>query len=219
MHFAISDILDEGTLEAVRVALATADFVDGRATAGWSASVVKHNAQATNDLVLAPIRELLHDTLVRNAVFALAARPKILLGPTFSRYRTGQSYGLHIDDPIMSGVRTDLGFTVFLSAPDAYEGGELVIDTPAGEEVVKLAAGSVFLYPATTLHRVSPVSHGERLAAVGWVRSYVRDPAQRELLFDLDTARHKLFAATGKSAEFDLLTKCSANLMRIWCDD
>jgi PKHD-type hydroxylase len=219
MHVSISNLMNADALQIVRAALAAAEFVDGRATAGWSATAVKFNAQAPNDLALAPVRELICDALRSHPVFAMAARPKTLIGPTFSRYVTEQYYGVHADDPIMSGVRIDIAFTLFLSDPDDYDGGELIIDTAAGEEAVKLAAGSLFLYPATTLHRVAPISRGERLAAVGWVRSYLRDPAQRELLFDLDTARHQIFAANGKTADFDLLTKCSANLMRMWCDD
>jgi PKHD-type hydroxylase len=219
MHVSISNVLNADTLETVRTALAAAKFVDGRATAGWSAAAVKNNTQANHDLTLAPVRELIRDALLSHSVVALAARPKTVIGPTFSRYVSGQSYAVHADDPIMAGVRIDIAFTLFLSQPNDYEGGDLIIDTAAGEEAVKLSAGSVFLYPATTLHSVSPITRGERLAAVGWVRSYLRDAAQRELLFDLDTARHRLFAANGKTADFDLLTKSSANLMRMWCDD
>jgi PKHD-type hydroxylase len=116
-------------------------------------------------------------------------------------------------------MRTDVSFTLFLSAPDACDGGELVIDTASGEEAFKLPAGSLVLYPSTTLHRVVPVTRGERLAAVGWVRSLIRDPPQRELLFDLETARRRLFDREGKTADGDLLAKCAANLLRQWCDD
>jgi PKHD-type hydroxylase len=116
-------------------------------------------------------------------------------------------------------VRTDLSFTLFLSDPQSYDGGELVIDTPSGEEAFKLASGSVVTYPATTLHRVQPVSGGERLAAAGWIRSHLRDAAQRELLFDLETARRRLFDREGKTPEADLLAKCAANLMRMWAED
>ncbi len=112
-----------------------------------------------------------------------------------------------------------MSFTLFLADPETYDGGELIIDTASGEEAFKLPAGSLVTYPATMLHRVAPVTRGERMVAAGWVRSTVRDPAQRELLFDLETARRRLFDREGKTAEGDLLAKCAANLMRLWCDD
>jgi PKHD-type hydroxylase len=149
----------------------------------------------------------------------LATRPKAIIGPLFSRYQPGHAYGPHVDDALLGGVRSDVSFTLFLSPPDSYDGGELIIDTPAGEEAFKLGAGSVVTYPATALHRVAPVTRGERLAGAGWVRSYIRDAGQRELLFDLDTARRRLFDREGKTAEADLLAKCAANLMRMWCED
>ncbi|HEY1246581.1 MAG TPA: Fe2+-dependent dioxygenase, partial [Hyphomicrobiaceae bacterium] len=123
------------------------------------------------------------------------------------------------DNALMGGARSDLSFTLFLADPADYDGGELVIDTPSGEEAFRLAAGSVVTYPATSLHRVTPVTRGERLGAAGWVRSYLRDPAQRELLFDLETARRRLFEREGRTAEADLLAKCAGNLMRMWCED
>jgi len=152
-------------------------------------------------------------------VFALATRPKTILGPLFSRYEPGHAYGAHVDDALMDGVRTDVSFTLFLSAPETYDGGELVIESAAGEDAFKLGSGSVLTYPSTTLHRVAPVTRGRRLAAVGWVRSYIRDPAHRELLFELETARRRLFEREGKTADGDLLAKCAANLLRMWCED
>jgi PKHD-type hydroxylase len=112
-----------------------------------------------------------------------------------------------------------VAFTLFLSDPQSYDGGELIVDTAAGEDATKLSAGALVAYPATGLHRVAEVTRGTRLAAVGWARSFVRDAAQRELLFDLDTARRKLFAQQGATAEFDLLSKSLANLLRMWAED
>ena len=129
------------------------------------------------------------------------------------------TYGAHVDDALMGGMRTDVSFTVFLVPPDSYEGGELVIDSTAGEQAFKLAAGSAIVYPATSLHRVEPVPAGVRLAAVGWARSFVRDAGERELLFDLETARQAVFQQDGKSPTFDLLSKCGANLLRRWAED
>jgi PKHD-type hydroxylase len=219
MILSIADVLSATEVANVRAGLATARFEDGRVSAGWTARLVKQNLQATDGPDLERVRGLIEARLLAHAVFVLAARPKRLLGPVFSRYAQGHAYGAHVDDALMAGVRTDLSFTLFLSAPGSYDGGALIVDTPGGEEVVKLSAGSVALYPASNLHRVEAVIEGERLAAVGWVRSYIRDPLRRELLFDLETARRRLFDREGKTAEGDLLAKCAANLFRLWCDD
>jgi PKHD-type hydroxylase len=119
----------------------------------------------------------------------------------------------------MGGMRSDVAFTLFLSEPESYDGGELMIDSAAGEDAIKLAPGALVAYPATSLHRVAEVTRGARLAAVGWARSFVRDAAQRELLFDLDTARRTLFAQHGPSREFELMSKSLANLLRMWAED
>jgi PKHD-type hydroxylase len=219
MILAIADILSAADLAEVRAGLASATFLDGKASAGWSARLVKSNLQADAGPDLGRVRELVESRLMAHPVFALATRPRSIIGPLFSRYQPGHAYGTHVDDALLGGVRSDVSFTLFLSEPESYEGGELVIDTPAGEEAFKLAPGSLVTYPATCLHRVLPVTVGERLAAAGWVRSYVRDAAKRELLFDLDTARRRLFEREGKTAEADLLAKCAANLLRLWCED
>jgi PKHD-type hydroxylase len=200
--------------------LRRAKFVDGRATAGFAARIVKNNTQAAGgDRALAAIRDLVAERILANEVFRLAVRPKALTPVMFSRYRPGMNYGSHVDDAMMQGLRTDVSFTLFLSEPESYDGGELVIESAAGDDAVKLDAGAMVAYPATTLHRVNPVTRGERLAAVGWARSLVRDSAQRELLFDLDTARRQMFARDGKSVEFDLVSKSLANLTRMWAED
>ena len=219
MILAIADVLTAADVEEVRSGLATAPFVDGRATAGWSARLVKSNLQASPAPEVERLRALVETRLRDHPVFALATRPKTILGPLFSRYQPGHAYGAHVDDALMGGIRSDVSFTLFLSEPDSYGGGELVIDSTAGEEAFKLAPGSVITYPATTLHRVAPVTSGERLAAAGWVRSFIRDADRRELLFDLDTARRRIFDREGKTAEGDLLAKCAANLLRQWCED
>ncbi len=219
MILAIADILSAADLAEVRAGLAKATFVDGKATAGWSARLVKSNLQASAGPELDRVRALVETRLTGHAVFALATRPKVIIGPLFSRYEPGHAYGTHVDDALLGGVRSDVSFTLFLSPPDSYDGGELVIDTPTGEEAFKLEAGSLVAYSATTLHKVAPVTRGERLVAAGWVRSYIRDAGKRELLFDLDTARRRLFDREGKTAEADLLAKCAANLLRLWCED
>jgi PKHD-type hydroxylase len=219
MILAIADVLTEADVTAVRNGLARASFQSGEDTAGWSARLVKSNLQAGDGPETETLRSLVRTRLLEHPLFALATRPKAVIGPLFSRYQPGHAYGTHVDNAIIDGARADVSFTLFLSDPASYDGGELVIDTPSGEEAFKLAPGGAVTYPATTLHRVAPVTRGERLAAAGWVRSYLRDPAQRELLFDLETARRRLFEREGKTAEADLLAKCTANLMRMWCDD
>lgn len=219
MLIAIADILTDAELEGARDTLSRAHFRDGKASAGWSARIVKDNLQAAPDADVTALAALVAQRLAQNVTFSLATRPKHVMGPMFSRYEPGHAYGTHVDDALLDGKRSDVSFTLFLSDPATYDGGELVLDTAMGEEAIKLPAGSVFTYPATLLHRVAPVSRGRRLAAVGWIRSYVRDAAQRELLFDLDTARRRLFDRDGKTPDGDLLARCTANLLRMWCED
>jgi PKHD-type hydroxylase len=219
MQIVIGNVLSADDLATVTAALARAQFVDGRATAGFAARLVKNNRQAVNDRKLDTVRKLVAARILGNDVFRLAVRPKALTPLMFSRYQDGMNYGSHVDDALMDGLRTDVSFTLFLSEPESYDGGELVIESASGEDAVKPGAGSLVAYPSTALHRVAPVTRGARLAAVGWARSFVRDGARRELLFDLDTARRKMFAEHGKSAEYDLVSKSLANLLRMWAED
>jgi PKHD-type hydroxylase len=119
----------------------------------------------------------------------------------------------------MNGMRTDISYTLFLSDPKTYSGGELVLENTSGDESFKLPAGAMIVYPTTALHHVAKVTRGERLVCVGWARSYVRDAAKREILFDLDTARRRIFAAQGASGDYNLVAKSAANLMRMWAED
>ena len=220
MQVAIGNVLSSEEVATVVATLERAHFVDGNATAGFAARTVKNNRQAAgSDRSLETIRKLVAERILGNDVFRLAVRPKALSPLLFSRYETGMQYGSHIDDALMDGMRTDVSFTLFLCDPGSYDGGELTIESASGEEIFKLDAGALITYCATSLHRVADVTRGVRLAAVGWARSFVRDPAQRELLFDLDTARRRMFAREGKSAEFDLVSKSLANLLRMWVDD
>jgi PKHD-type hydroxylase len=220
MQIVIADILNSDDLETVHTALSKTRFIDGRETAGFAARVVKNNRQAdARDTTLEPIRSLISRRIMDNDLFRLAVRPKSLSPLLFSCTETGMQYGAHVDDALMGGMRTDVSFTLFLDAPETYDGGELVIESTAGEDAVKLAAGSMIVYPATTLHRVAQVTRGQRHVVAGWARSFVRDAAQRELLFDLDTARRTIFSREGKTAEFDLISKSLANLLRMWAED
>ncbi len=194
------------------------DFEDGRKTAGRFVREVKANGQAAaspeRDAILAKA-----ETAIRaHPVFRSAARPRALTPLMLSRYCSGQTYGLHVDDALMAGLRSDLSFTLFLAPPESYDGGALVIEDPFEARAVKLAAGDMILYPSTTLHRVEPVIRGVRLAVVGWVQSLVRSAEQREILFDLDQAVEAVFATQGKSTVFDRLAKTRSNLLRMWAE-
>ncbi len=220
MLIQIANVLDGGALAEIQAALKALSFEDGRATAGWSARLVKENQQVPRgDAKAEPIKQKLAAKIAENEVFQLAVRPKKLSPLTISRYQPGMSYGTHVDDALMGGMRSDVSFTLFLADPSSYDGGELVIESPAGEEDLKLPAGALVAYPSGSLHRVAPVTRGVRLAAVGWVRSFLRSPEQRELMFDIETARRALFTRDGKSREFDLMSKASANLLRMWAED
>jgi PKHD-type hydroxylase len=219
MQIVIGNVLSAGEIALVRETLAGANFEDGRETAGFAARMVKHNRQAANDGKIDTVRKLVESRILGHDVFALAVRPKTLTSIMFPAYEPGMRYGSHVDDALMQGMRTDVSFTLFLSEPASYDGGELVIESASGEDAVKLEAGGLVAYPSTALHHVTEVTRGVRLAAVGWARSYVRDGARRELLFDLDTARRQMFARHGKSADYDLVSKSLANLLRMWVED
>ncbi|HEU4621584.1 MAG TPA: Fe2+-dependent dioxygenase [Burkholderiaceae bacterium] len=219
MILCLKQVLSLEELTLVRQALARAQFVDGRATAGWHAKMVKNNQQAERgDPQVQVARDVLAQALGKHELFTLASRPRAFAPVLFSRYDAGMSYGTHVDDALMGDIRSDLSFTVFLNDPNDYDGGELVIDQHHGEQAFKLDAGDAILYPSTTLHRVDPVQRGSRLVAVGWLQSRVRRAEQRELLLDLDTARLALFRRDGKTPEFDLLSKSVSNLLRMWAD-
>lgn len=219
MQMLIAGILSPQDLAEVRQAFEQAQFVDGRETAGWAAKTVKNNLQArVGDPALDGVRALVSERLRANALFQMAARPRHITPLLFAQYRDTMTYGTHVDDALMQGIRTDISFTLFIDEPDSYEGGELVIETSAGENPIKGPAGSLYIYPSNTLHRVDAVTEGTRRVAVGWAQSQVRNAEQREILFDLDTARRTIFAAAGKTTEFDLMSKSVANLLRMWMD-
>lgn len=156
------------------------------------------------------------EPLLRHPLVQSAALPVRVHGLLFSRSEPGKGYGRHVDNAFMAGGRSDLSFTLFLSDPSGYEGGALVLVSPSAAEAVRLPAGHALVYPSTLLHRVEPVTQGERLVAVGWILSRVRDADQRELLFELDTARRALFRQEGKSDVFDLISRSYTNLLRRW---
>lgn len=222
MIFQIPDLLTAEELASITALLAQAELQDGKATAGWHAKLVKNNEQLPRkDPASDRCQAVVQAALGRSPLFQLAVRPRAVHSLLLSRYRPGMAYGRHTDNALMGGsafLRSDVSFTVFLSPPDAYEGGELVIEGADAEASYKLAAGTALVYPSTALHRVDPVTSGERLVAVGWAQSLIRDAGKREILFDLETVRRSLFAQDGKSDEFDLLSKSAANLLRLWAE-
>lgn len=217
MLFKIPAVLTDEALTQLQDTLAQAEFVDGKLTAGWYAKTVKNNRQLPGTKGK-DLRSQIKTALEQNPLFQAAVRPKHIHSVLLSRYDPGMAYGRHTDNALMGGYRSDVSFTVFLNNPEDYEGGELVMEGADDEQAYKLAAGSAIIYPSSTLHRVDPVTKGTRLAAVGWVQSWVRDPAKRELLFDLDTVRRSLFAQHGKTNEVDLLSKSLTNLIRQWAE-
>jgi PKHD-type hydroxylase len=218
MIMQLTEVLDATRAKAARDVLAAGTFADGANTAGWHAKAVKTNEQAEGPAVQALLAEV-EKTLLAHPVFKAAAQPKRLVRLIASRYRPGMSYGTHVDDALMGGVRTDLSFTLFLAEPESYDGGELVIDGNDGETAVKLPPGGLVLYPTTALHRVAEVTRGERLAIVGWVRSYIRSPDHRETLFDLDNVIAALRQAQAKRPLLDRVLKVRQNLTRMWAED
>ncbi|HMB75765.1 MAG TPA: Fe2+-dependent dioxygenase, partial [Kiloniellaceae bacterium] len=183
---------------------------------------VKRNEQLRGDSENAKaLKTQVLKALERNATFRQVALPRKVRPPLFSRYSPGMTYGRHVDDALMGpkrADRTDLSVTVFLSAPDSYEGGELEIETPFGPQSVKLPAGAAVVYPASSLHAVAPVVEGERLAAVTWVQSLVRDPARREVLYDLALVRDHLNRADNESDAAERAFKTYSNLLRMWAE-
>lgn len=195
-----------------------AGFSSGKTTAGWYVRNIKHNDQASGAVADEVVQEV-RKALLAHPVFLSAARPKEFVKLLVSRYRPGMSYGTHVDDALMGGKRTDMSFTLFLAGEDSYDGGELVIEGNDGDSVIKLPPGSLVLYPTTSLHRVNEVTRGERLAVVGWVRSFIRSPEQRETLFDLDQAIAGLQGAGVDRAVSNRVFKVRNNLTRMWAED
>ena len=222
MIFSIDRILSPEELAKIKQVLDQAEFIDGKLTAGWHAKLVKNNQQLKSGRSQNELKAKIRDALAKNALFQSTVRPKSVHSLLFSRYDIGMSYDTHVDNALMKGksglCRSDVSFTLFLNSSQDYEGGELIIEGVQEEQSSKLEAGSAIFYPSTTLHRVNPVTRGTRLVVVGWVQSIIRDSSDREILFDLETARRAIFAKSGKTPEFDLISKSIANLLRKWAD-
>jgi PKHD-type hydroxylase len=223
MLLTIPKLLNPAQLQKVRELIDGASFVDGKLTAGFAASRVKHNEemQQDRDRMQLLIRVLM-SSLGHNERFRFAVLPHRVADPIVARYKPGMTYGDHVDDPIMGSngprFRTDVSMTVFLNDPDSYQGGELVARTPFGDRRVKLPAGDAVVYPSSSLHHVAEVTEGERLVALTWIQSYVRDPARRELLFELNQARERLLKEAPGAEHTGQVDRSYANLVRMWSD-
>lgn len=199
-------------------------WVDGRATAGYTGAPVKRNRQIAEHTPIArELGDVVLAAIERNPLFISAALPNQVYPPLFNRYEGGMTFGSHVDGAVRvlpNGVklRTDVSVTLFLSAPDEYDGGELVIEDSYGVQEVKLPAGDMIVYPATSLHQVTPVTRGVRLASFFWVQSLVRSDTQRALLFDMDTAIQRLNASDADAQARRSLVGCYHNLLRIWSE-
>jgi PKHD-type hydroxylase len=209
----------------IRQALEATEWMDGKATAGYQSAKAKHNLQLADDNPLAvELREAIVQRLQRNALFMSAALPRKIFPPLFNCYRTGDAFGYHIDNAVRavrdSGerIRTDLSSTLFFSDPEDYDGGELVIQDTYGTREIKLPAGDLVLYPATSLHRVQPITRGRRLASFFWTQSLVREDSQRALLFEMDVAIQTLTRDVPDHPSLIQLTGTYHNLLRRWVD-
>jgi PKHD-type hydroxylase len=225
MLLQIPNVLDAGQVGECRKALETAEWTDGKATAGYLSSRVKYNVQLPEGSPAArKLGEMILDALDKNQLFISAALPLKVVPPLFNRYAGGQSYGGHIDGAVRPvygtphRVRTDLSATLFLSPPEEYDGGELVIGDGTAPPRIKLPAGDMVLYPGTSVHRVEPVTRGARIAAFFWTQSMVRDEAKRDILFELDTALQQLGRDTPGHPSLVQIAGCYHNLLRLWSD-
>ena len=215
MPIVLSDLFTGIEANVLREASSALDFEDGRKTAGRTAVAVKDNEQAVSNDTHEAVLEKVRATLLAHPVFQAVAYPRGFARMMVTRTSGGGQYGNHIDNALIGGTRADVSFTLFLSNPETYEGGELVITDRIEERAFKLNPGEAIVYPSDTLHRVAPVTSGERIVVIGWVTSWIRDKSQREILFDLWQAIAAAEAA-GDTAQVQLLSKSRSNLLRMW---
>ncbi len=226
MLIAVPDVLDPGEVTRVRALIDAAEWIDGNATSGPQSALAKRNEQLPEDSAAA--REaggIILDALGRSALFVAAALPLKVFPPLFNRYAGGQDFGLHVDNAIRIKrgsdfrIRSDMSATLFLADPETYDGGELVIEDQFGQQSVKLPTGHMVVYPASSLHRVAPVTRGVRVASFFWLQSMVRDDGARRILFDLDQGVQAVAAAQGQGDPATVrLTGVYHNLLRRWAD-
>jgi PKHD-type hydroxylase len=225
MLLQVRQVLDATQLHRCREMLAAAEWTDGRVTAGYQGAPVKNNQQLPEGCAVArELGDLVLSALERHPTFISASLPARVYPPMFNRYEGGHHFGSHVDNAVRllpgtgQKIRTDISATLFLADPADYDGGELLVEDTYGTHSVKLPAGDLILYPATSLHRVTPITRGARLASFFWVQSMVRDDAQRALLFELDTAIQRLNRSGADEPARIHLTGCYHNLLRMWAD-
>lgn len=223
MLITIEKILDQQRLNYINDVLSKAHFVDGKLSAGMAAKRVKNNEElAADDTQMQQLNNLVMGSLVQHPEFQAAAIPHRVAAPYYARYGKGMTYGDHVDDPVMGPpgqqYRSDVSTTVFLNEPGEYEGGELVINTSFGMQKIKLEAGSAVVYPSSSLHHVAEVTNGIRLVAVTWSQSMVRDPARRELLYNLNQARESLLKNQPDNDATRKVDVAYVNLFRMWAE-
>ena len=219
----IKGVLDPQQLAAAHQLIAAGKYTDGSTSAGMAARRVKHNEElALDPAQMSDLNNLVMNSLVQNPVYRSAAMPLRIAAPYYAHYTKGMSYGEHVDDPIMGMgaelYRSDVSITIFLNSPDAYDGGELVIQTAFGEQQVKLPAGDAVIYPSSSLHHINEVSAGERLVAVTWTQSMLRDPQQRELAYQLYQAREHLLQTSPDAEATTQIDHAYVNLVRMWSE-
>lgn len=221
----IADVFTADEVDEMRTRLLAEPWVDGKVTAGQRSARDKFNRQLNEDSALGVLfGQRILARLSDNALFMSAALPKRIYPPLFNRYSGGEAFGFHIDNAIRGikgvreRVRTDLSATLFLTDPQTYDGGELVIRDTFGERSVKLPAGHLVLYPGTSVHKVNPVTRGERVAAFFWIESLVREDSQRSLLLDMDVAIQRLSAQQADDESLLQLSGVYHNLLRRWSD-
>jgi len=223
MLLTLPGVLNQEELAVVHDLLSRGTFIDGKLSAGEEAVRVKNNQElSANNELMAPLNNLVMGRLVNHPVYLAAALPLKIAAPYYAKYGKGMAYGNHVDDPVMGPVgqryRSDLSITVFLNQPDDYEGGELTIQTSFGDQTVKLKAGDAVMYPSSSTHRVAEVISGQRIVAVTWLQSMVRDPARRELLYNLHQAREALLKSQPGAASTEQVSNSYVNLVRMWSD-
>jgi len=229
MLLRIPRLLSSDETAHCRARLAEAAWVDGKVTAGPQSAKVKENQQLAEDSAAArELGDIVLGALERSPLFIAAALPRHVFPPLFNRYADGMGFGAHVDNAIRQvgntprRIRTDLSATLFLSEPEEYDGGELIVEDTYGAHAVKLPAGDMILYPATSLHRVAPVTRGARLASFFWIQSLVKDDGERTLLFELDRGIAEIGQSLGEAAPDNpalvRLTACYHNLVRKWTE-
>ena len=221
----VPQVLSADQIARCRAVMEQAAWVDGRVTAGPQSAKVKHNLQLPETAPEArELGDMVLAALGRNALFFSAVLPKQVFPPLFNRYDAGMTFGAHVDNAIRGyldtslKVRTDVSATLFISAPDDYDGGELVVEDSYGTHHVKLPAGDMIVYPGTSLHNVTPITRGSRIASFFWTQSLIRDDTRRTLLFDLDMAIRRLTADHPEHASVVSLTAVYHNLLRQWAE-